>query len=169
MCNLSNEVPQLFDWDQEKNQPADRYLRAELNSSIVEFVAPTEYMVRFALLPSPREESRPCPLTGSTTSTTTLHLHHRRLLLGHLLGHGRHRRSYPPRVARPHSQRRQPHQNLHHRRRLVPPLLLPPHRRHRALDARCRRPRRCLPPQTFRHPRQPRRGQGGDRVAPRPS
>lgn len=49
MCNLSNEVPQLFDWDQEKNQPADRYQRAELNSSIVEFVAPTEYMVSFSL------------------------------------------------------------------------------------------------------------------------
>ncbi|GAA5965921.1 hypothetical protein JCM21900_006043 [Sporobolomyces salmonicolor] len=46
MCNLSNEVPQLFDWDQEKNQPADRYARHELNSSVVEFVAPTEYMVR---------------------------------------------------------------------------------------------------------------------------
>ncbi|CEQ39027.1 SPOSA6832_00524 [Sporobolomyces salmonicolor] len=44
MCNLSNEVPQLFDWDQEKNQPADRYARHELNSSVVEFVAPTEYM-----------------------------------------------------------------------------------------------------------------------------
>lgn len=46
MCNLSNEVPQLFDWDQEKNEPADRYARAELNHSVVEFVAPTEYMVR---------------------------------------------------------------------------------------------------------------------------
>ncbi|CDR47063.1 hypothetical protein NBRC10512_007441 [Rhodotorula toruloides] len=46
MCGLSNEVPQLFDWDQEKNQPADRYARHELNSSVVEFVAPTEYMVR---------------------------------------------------------------------------------------------------------------------------
>ncbi|SCZ98643.1 BZ3500_MvSof-1268-A1-R1_Chr3-1g05521 [Microbotryum saponariae] len=46
MCNLSNEVPQLFDWDQEKNAPADRYARAELNSSVVEFIAPTEYMVR---------------------------------------------------------------------------------------------------------------------------
>lgn len=45
MCNLSNEVPQLFDWDQEKNEPADRYARHELNSSVVEFVAPTEYMV----------------------------------------------------------------------------------------------------------------------------
>ncbi|GAA6027153.1 hypothetical protein JCM8097_002435 [Rhodosporidiobolus ruineniae] len=46
MCNLSNEVPQMFDWNQETNQPADRYARHELNSSVVEFVAPTEYMVR---------------------------------------------------------------------------------------------------------------------------
>lgn len=46
MCNLSNEVPQMFDWDQEKNQPADRWKRAELNESVVEFIAPTEYMVR---------------------------------------------------------------------------------------------------------------------------
>ncbi|EKM77335.1 hypothetical protein AGABI1DRAFT_43626 [Agaricus bisporus var. burnettii JB137-S8] len=46
MCNMSNEVPQLFDWDQATNQPGDRWQRAELNHSIVEFVAPTEYMVR---------------------------------------------------------------------------------------------------------------------------
>lgn len=46
MCNLSNEVPQLFDWNQETNQPADRWQRSELNHSVVEFVAPTEYMVR---------------------------------------------------------------------------------------------------------------------------
>lgn len=42
---MSNEVPQLFDWDQEKNQPADRWSRLELNYSCVEFVAPVEYMV----------------------------------------------------------------------------------------------------------------------------
>ncbi|KAI0918689.1 COPII subunit, variant 2 [Taiwanofungus camphoratus] len=46
MCNMSNEVPQLFDWDQVRNQPGDRWARAELNHSVVEFVAPTEYMVR---------------------------------------------------------------------------------------------------------------------------
>ncbi|PWN50921.1 putative SEC24-COPII coated vesicle component [Violaceomyces palustris] len=46
MCNISNEVPQLFDWDQEKNQPADRWQRPELNHSVVEFIAPREYMVR---------------------------------------------------------------------------------------------------------------------------
>ncbi|EPQ25914.1 uncharacterized protein PFL1_06588 [Pseudozyma flocculosa PF-1] len=46
MCNISNEVPQLFDWDSEKNQPADRWQRPELNHSVVEFIAPREYMVR---------------------------------------------------------------------------------------------------------------------------
>lgn len=46
MCNMSNEVPQLFDCDQVRNQPGDRWARDELNHSVVEFVAPTEYMVR---------------------------------------------------------------------------------------------------------------------------
>ncbi|KAG8957755.1 COPII subunit [Tulasnella sp. 419] len=46
MCNVSNEVPQMFDWDQQRNQPGDRWSRAELNNAVVEFVAPTEYMVR---------------------------------------------------------------------------------------------------------------------------
>lgn len=46
MCNMSNEVPQLFDWDEARNQPGDRWARAELNHSVVEFVAPNEYMVR---------------------------------------------------------------------------------------------------------------------------
>ena len=43
---MSNEVPQMFDWDQERNQPGDRWARPELNHAVVEFVAPTEYMVR---------------------------------------------------------------------------------------------------------------------------
>lgn len=46
MCGITNEVPQLFDWDQETNQPADRWRRPELRSGIVEFIAPREYMVR---------------------------------------------------------------------------------------------------------------------------
>ena len=46
MYSLSNEVPQLFDWDQAKNAPGDRWARAELNHGVVEYVAPTEYMVR---------------------------------------------------------------------------------------------------------------------------
>lgn len=46
MCNVSNEVPQMFDWDQATNTPGDRWKRAELNYGVVDFVAPTEYMVR---------------------------------------------------------------------------------------------------------------------------
>lgn len=46
MCSLSNEVPQLFDWDQVRNAPGDRWSRPELNYGAVEFVAPTEYMAR---------------------------------------------------------------------------------------------------------------------------
>ncbi|KAF4121550.1 protein transport protein SEC24 [Geosmithia morbida] len=46
MCNLSNDVPQAFDWDAATQQQADRWQRAELNHAIVEFVAPQEYMVR---------------------------------------------------------------------------------------------------------------------------
>ncbi|RXK39967.1 protein transporter SEC24 [Tremella mesenterica] len=46
MCGLSNEVPQLFDWDQRENKPADRWGRKELNHAVVEYIAPTEYMVR---------------------------------------------------------------------------------------------------------------------------
>lgn len=50
LCNLSNEVPQRFDWDQETNKPADRWQRAELNHSVVDFVAPSEYLVSADLL-----------------------------------------------------------------------------------------------------------------------
>ncbi|KZV95863.1 putative ER to Golgi transport-related protein [Exidia glandulosa HHB12029] len=46
LCSMSNEVPQMFDWDQARNQPGDRWSRPELTSGAVEFVAPTEYMVR---------------------------------------------------------------------------------------------------------------------------
>ncbi|CAI2163666.1 12011_t:CDS:10 [Funneliformis geosporum] len=46
MCFLLNEVPQQFDWDIQTNKQADRWKRAELNHAVVEFVAPTEYMVR---------------------------------------------------------------------------------------------------------------------------
>ncbi|KAF7713641.1 Protein transport protein [Penicillium ucsense] len=46
MCNLTNDVPQAFDWDATQQKPADRSLRADLNYSMVEFVAPQEYMVR---------------------------------------------------------------------------------------------------------------------------
>ena len=46
MCSMLNPVPQLFDWDAVRNQPGDRWARSEINHSVVEFVAPTEYMVR---------------------------------------------------------------------------------------------------------------------------
>jgi hypothetical protein len=66
MCNLANDVPQLFDWNQETNQPADRWQRPELNCSVVEFVAPTEYMVSTRLfLPSIFQRERIiCDLTS---------------------------------------------------------------------------------------------------------
>ncbi|RUS25636.1 hypothetical protein BC938DRAFT_471860, partial [Jimgerdemannia flammicorona] len=38
--------PSSFDYDVQTQQPVDRWKRAELNHACVEFVAPTEYMVR---------------------------------------------------------------------------------------------------------------------------
>jgi protein transport protein SEC24 len=46
MCNLTNDVPQPFDWDSVKQQAVDRWQRPELNYAVCEFVAPQEYMVR---------------------------------------------------------------------------------------------------------------------------
>lgn len=46
MCNLTNDVPQAFDWDAASQKSVDRWQRAELNYAVVEFVAPQEYMVR---------------------------------------------------------------------------------------------------------------------------
>ncbi|KAK4574006.1 COPII subunit [Recurvomyces mirabilis] len=46
MCNLTNDVPQSFDWDSVKQQTVDRWQRPELNYAVSEFVAPQEYMVR---------------------------------------------------------------------------------------------------------------------------
>ncbi|KAK7207512.1 COPII component protein [Myxozyma melibiosi] len=46
MCNLTNDVPTAFDWDARNQKQVDRWSRAELNHSVVEFVAPPEYMVR---------------------------------------------------------------------------------------------------------------------------
>ncbi|CAG8564193.1 267_t:CDS:10 [Paraglomus occultum] len=46
LCYLLNEVPNQFDWDIHANKKADRWQRAEINHAVVEFVAPTEYMVR---------------------------------------------------------------------------------------------------------------------------
>ncbi|KAL1956207.1 hypothetical protein VTO42DRAFT_7554 [Malbranchea cinnamomea] len=46
MCNLTNDVPQAFDWDAATQTALDRWQRPELNHAVVEFVAPQEYMVR---------------------------------------------------------------------------------------------------------------------------
>jgi protein transport protein SEC24 len=46
MCNLTNDVPQAFDWDAANQRSIDRWQRADLNHAVVEFVAPQEYMVR---------------------------------------------------------------------------------------------------------------------------
>ncbi|KAI9839753.1 MAG: COPII subunit [Sclerophora amabilis] len=46
MCNLTNDVPQAFDWDAASQKALDRWQRPELNHAVVEFVAPQEYMVR---------------------------------------------------------------------------------------------------------------------------
>ncbi|KAI5793700.1 transport protein-like protein SEC24 [Peziza echinospora] len=46
MCNLTNDVPQAFDWDNAQQKQVDRWARPELNHAVVEFIAPQEYMVR---------------------------------------------------------------------------------------------------------------------------
>lgn len=46
MCNLTNDVPQAFDWDAAQQKSLDRWQRPELNYAVVEFIAPQEYMVR---------------------------------------------------------------------------------------------------------------------------
>lgn len=46
MCNLTNEVPQAFDWDAAAQKQTDRWQRPELNYAVCEFIAPQEYMVR---------------------------------------------------------------------------------------------------------------------------
>jgi protein transport protein SEC24 len=46
MCNLTNDVPQAFDWDAANQKALDRWQRPDLNHAVVEFVAPQEYMVR---------------------------------------------------------------------------------------------------------------------------
>ncbi|KAF9351886.1 COPII subunit [Mortierella sp. NVP85] len=46
MCYTLNEVPSSFDYDPQTQQPVDRWQRKELNHAVVEYIAPTEYMVR---------------------------------------------------------------------------------------------------------------------------
>ncbi|KAI8807923.1 Sec23/Sec24 trunk domain-containing protein [Cladochytrium replicatum] len=46
LCYVVNEVPSFFDWDPETRQPRDRMKRVELTHSVIDFIAPQEYMVR---------------------------------------------------------------------------------------------------------------------------
>ncbi|KAG0365139.1 COPII subunit, partial [Mortierella sp. AD032] len=46
MCYTLNEVPSSFDYDSQTQQPVDRWRRKELNHAVVEYIAPTEYMIR---------------------------------------------------------------------------------------------------------------------------
>lgn len=45
-CNLLNDVPSVYDYDDSTQQLIDRYSRIELNNAVVEVVAPKEYMAR---------------------------------------------------------------------------------------------------------------------------
>lgn len=45
-CGLLNDIPAAYDYDELTQQPANRYDRVELTHSVVEFVAPKEYMAR---------------------------------------------------------------------------------------------------------------------------
>ncbi|CDK27372.1 unnamed protein product [Kuraishia capsulata CBS 1993] len=46
LCNLLNDTPMGFDFNQATSTPVNRLERSELNHAVVEFVAPPEYMVR---------------------------------------------------------------------------------------------------------------------------
>ncbi|OLY81610.1 Protein transport protein SEC24, partial [Smittium mucronatum] len=46
LCNLTNDVPLFFDYDSFTQTTKNRWIRAELLNSVVEFVAPADYMVR---------------------------------------------------------------------------------------------------------------------------
>lgn len=45
-CNLLNDIPQAFEFDELTGTVKDKFQRVELNHSVVEFVAPKEYMAR---------------------------------------------------------------------------------------------------------------------------
>lgn len=45
-CNLLNDIPSAFEYDDLKGTPRNKFDRAELNHSVVEFIAPKEYMAR---------------------------------------------------------------------------------------------------------------------------
>ncbi|KAG5518123.1 hypothetical protein PMAC_003309 [Pneumocystis sp. 'macacae'] len=45
LCSMTNDVPSAFSWGQQ-NKQADQWKRAELTHAVVDFLAPSEYMVR---------------------------------------------------------------------------------------------------------------------------
>lgn len=45
-CNLQNDIPSAFDYDELSGTARNKFDRVELNHSVVEFVAPKEYMAR---------------------------------------------------------------------------------------------------------------------------
>lgn len=46
ICGLNNDVPQKFEWDAVRNMQTDKYTRNEIKYGVVEFIAPSEYLVR---------------------------------------------------------------------------------------------------------------------------
>ncbi len=46
LCNLQNDIPAAFEYDETRGVPRNKFDRVELNHSVVEFVAPKEYMAR---------------------------------------------------------------------------------------------------------------------------
>ncbi|KAJ1800630.1 COPII subunit [Coemansia sp. RSA 2399] len=46
LCGLNNDVPLYFDYDSATHAQKDRWRRTDLNHSVIEFIAPAEYMVR---------------------------------------------------------------------------------------------------------------------------
>lgn len=45
-CNLLNDIPSAFDYDEISGQVRNKFDRVELNHAVVEFIAPKEYMAR---------------------------------------------------------------------------------------------------------------------------
>ncbi|OMH84760.1 Protein transport protein SEC24 [Zancudomyces culisetae] len=46
LCDLVNDIPLYFDYDSIQNVPVNRWERTDITHSVIEFVAPADYMVR---------------------------------------------------------------------------------------------------------------------------
>lgn len=122
MCQMSNEVPQLFDWDQARNQPGDRWARPELNHGVVEFIAPTEYMVR---PPQPPVYIFLIDVShGAIQSGELQCIASSPSRANRSCRNGRHCYSYDLGVSGPSTQRRPENKSCHRRFRCVAVLLL---------------------------------------------